>query len=373
MASPQSDPPSVAFYRLQPLLKQAKSGSLGKDAVADLVKDLRQLVTDVERSSIFSANEDVDDILTEDLKYLLLPQMVGDALALDTDMTTRAKSLQQAIVSWQMFLSRAGRYNLISPEDFDAVYGDVYSTGEGAETNGHGGGSSSSSGGGNAAMAAERAVKISRFKRDKELEEKVEYFFGKVAKMKGNKSRDEQQVREEEAWGNGSGIDEELVRECILNLLRKGVLSCIEEIQASKRELPMLEMFAERQGQPLDYFGPDEEQKKKPWQINLRDPSEVKKWFQNAVFQPDIPMPTVTLAEYADCEMAKIADQQMEKEAKVVAEYTAANCRIDGQSADPGYRAEREEEEAKENKQRKWDDWVDFNPRGAGNKNKNTS
>ncbi|CAD7926319.1 unnamed protein product [Amoebophrya sp. A120] len=337
---PSGESLSQRFYRLYPRVKNAKANG-GADKT--LAAELKKLVTEVERSSVFSENEELDELLTEDLKYLLLPQFVGDVLASDMDMETRAKSLSAAIISWQMFLSRAGRFNLIDAEDQDAAYEEESRD-----------------------AARMREAKISRFRRDKSLEEKVDYFFARVAKMGS----------EEDAW-TGGGIDEDMARTCILNMLRRGVLHCIEEITGAKRELPMLEMFSARKNAPPSFQGPDAEQKKRPWQISIRDPSELKKLFQDAVFQPDIPMPTVTLAEYADYEMAKLADQKFEKDQKVVQEFQEKNLsisnRYDDDSATAEYRAEREEEDRKEAKQRAWDDWVDFNPKGSGNKNKNTS
>ncbi|CAD7926678.1 unnamed protein product [Amoebophrya sp. A25] len=347
--SSSSETISERFYRLYPRLKRVSNSGdgscadLSPEGLKQLVTELRTLVTEVERSSVFSDNEDIDDLLTEDLKFLLLPQMVGDALALDHNMETRFKSLSSAIISWQMYLSRAGRFNLVDAEDQDAVF-------EGIESG---------------TAQQQREGKISRYKRDQELEKKIDYFFARVAKMGG----------EEEAW-TGGGVDEEMARSCILDLLRKGVLHCIEEVAAAKRELPMLEMFSMRaaSGAPLQFQGPDEDQKKRPWQISIRDPSELKQLFQNSVFQPDIPMPTVTLAEYADYEMAKLADQKADKDAAVVAEYTAKNQEVGrGGPVDDHYKKERDEEDMKEAKQRSWDDWVDFNPKGIGNKMKNTS
>ena len=49
----------------------------------------------------------------------------------------------------------------------------------------------------------------------------------------------------------------------------------------------------------------------------LRDPTELKQIFKDQVFQPDIPMPTITLAEYADYEMGLIAEKEEEKQQQI--------------------------------------------------------
>lgn len=163
-------------------------------------------------------------------------------------------------------------------------------------------------------------------------------------------------------------IDEDQIRQLFLDMLSRAVIKSIEDIDMARKELPMLEMMAARGGRdrpPMQY---SEEERRKPWQISIRDPTELHKLFKDSVFQPDIPMPTVTLDEYAQYEMDKVQEQKDRENQKVVAEYTEKNTSTSKAVYDQEAYAEREEEERNEKKQRDWDDWVDLNPKGAGNK-----
>ena len=91
---------------------------------AQFALEIRMLITAVERESFFSSNEDIEEIGTKELKFMLLPAIYGDVQAMNSDMETRKKSLEKAIVSWQMYLSRASRYNLIDTEDQEVAFGE---------------------------------------------------------------------------------------------------------------------------------------------------------------------------------------------------------------------------------------------------------
>ena len=74
----QSEPLSTQFYRAYS--KHAKLEDTDADGLAKLEKDLKLMISLVEKSRVFSENEEVDDINTVDLKYLLLPSFLGDVM-----------------------------------------------------------------------------------------------------------------------------------------------------------------------------------------------------------------------------------------------------------------------------------------------------
>merc|ERR1719375_2521745 len=48
---------------------------------------------------------------------------------------------------------------------------------------------------------------------------------------------------------------------------------------------------------------------KKPWILQINDKSELHKLYLQQVFQPDVPLPTMTLAECAEIEMQQVEER----------------------------------------------------------------
>merc|ERR1712094_155365 len=80
---------------------------------------------------------------------------------------------------------------------------------------------------------SKREEKIDRYKRCKELDQKIEYLFGKKKECFGD----------ELSWGTGGAFDEEMERDLVLALLRRAVADAAGNIAMSLEELPLLEMM----------------------------------------------------------------------------------------------------------------------------------
>lgn len=157
-------PLSVQFHKNYALLQDiSENPNFSGDKttqITELVRKWKRLAFLVERGGVFSSNEELEDISTQDLKYLLVPWFCGNTVSQDDDIETRAGSLNAAVVFWQMFLSRASRFNLVDAEDQDVVFADAEEA---------------------AARARDanraRTEKISRFKRESALKAKIDRYF----------------------------------------------------------------------------------------------------------------------------------------------------------------------------------------------------
>ncbi|KAH0483050.1 MAG: uncharacterized protein KVP18_003337 [Porospora cf. gigantea A] len=147
--------------------------------------------------------------------------------------------------------------------------------------------------------------------------------------------------------------DEETVREVYSMLIKKSALDAFDHIRLAHTETQLLA------ARPKDFkpAPPPPVKTRKEIEASMYTITEDHKIVQGPVkptrvqmardvFQPFYTLPTMTLAEVADIEMAMALTPQVpepEKDDDVM-------------------------DEAQEMKDRLWDDWKDMNPRGSGNK-----
>jgi len=276
----------------------------------DLRMECRSLASEVEKLNLFSVNEEVDDIHTNDLKYLLVPALLGRILTECTDMERRYDHLKQSIVAYQVFLSRARRFKF-APEEEDNITD----------------------------AGKLRMRKIERLKFSKTLDAKIVYLLERKKELCG----------EEYNWGTAGALDEEKERELIISLTQRTAIEAIDNIASAESELPLLEM---RRGIQEGLIpAPKKEEPMKPWIVSIKDPTELRRMYMEQVFQPDILMPTISIADAADFELEQ-ALELAEKQNRPKPVLT---------------------EEEEDMKKRNWDDWKDDNPKGWGNKQTNIS
>merc|ERR1719162_2008141 len=134
-----------------------------------------------------------------------------------------------------------------------------------------------------------RDEKIARYKRTKDLDEKVAYLFQKKREVLGDEFQ----------WGHGSNFDEDMERDLILALLSRAVAKAAEDVDSAEQELPLLEMMAERGGPGTGPPAPPPDPAEKPFIVRIQDKSELVKLYKEMVFQCPHAQPTMTLAELA--------------------------------------------------------------------------
>ncbi|PYI15255.1 TOR signaling pathway regulator [Aspergillus japonicus CBS 114.51] len=127
--------------------------------------------------SLFSSNEALEDISTGDLQYLTVEYLLADLLQ-RTYTSDREASLRRALSQYERFLARLEEYEILSASDKKLYerYAANPSTFSLTPTND---------------AAVRREVKITRFREEKELKQKLEY----LSKNKDRLQSDEDDVR----------------------------------------------------------------------------------------------------------------------------------------------------------------------------------
>lgn len=328
---------SAAFYdaykRNRELLHSSDE-SPAQEELDKLLAKLKAIAWRVDQLHLFSPNEELDDINTTDLKFLLVPYLLAETAAATQDMARRLEVLRSAVVYWRMFGQLCERLKLAHAEDMRAL---SLTSEDRVDAN------------------TRREEKIARYRRSKELDKKVAWLFKKRREACGDEFR----------WGT-AGFDEDLERDLILALLSRAAGATVEGLLSAEAEIPMLEMMMARGGPGAGPPVRASEPREKPWCVRIQDKSELQKLYLEQVFQPSIAMPTMSLAEYAEIEMQQAREQQergQEMEARQRADEDERWW-----SGDRYGTREEYEDDAKTYKDRDWDDWKDEHPYGSGNK-----
>lgn len=170
-----------------------------------ILEDGTRLVSSL---GLFSTNESVDEVATNDLKFFLLPVLLGD-LSLKLNSDDRLNTLNVAEVYFQDFLQRCKDYSV---GGLDIPDGDQLVKCE--EPPRHPGPM------GFEEMARQREEKIRKFREAKDLESKL--------------------IELKNAVENPSS-DESIAREYYILLMKKFVFSTIEELKSITQEKPIVE------------------------------------------------------------------------------------------------------------------------------------
>jgi len=324
---------SAAFYdaykRNRELLHSSDE-SPAQEELDKLLAKLKAIAWRVDQLHLFSPNEELDDINTTDLKFLLVPYLLAETAAATQDMARRLEVLRSAVVYWRMFGQLCERLKLAHADDMRAL-----SLGSEDRVDAN----------------TRREEKIARYRRSKELDKKVAWLF----KKRGDEFR----------WGT-AGFDEDLERDLILALLSRAAGATVEGLLSAEAEIPMLEMMMARGGPGAGPPARAAEPREKPWCVRIQDKSELQKLYLEQVFQPDITMPTMSIAEYAEIEMQQAREKQERGQIMEARQHADEDERW--YSGDRYGTREEYEDDAATYKARDWDDWKDEHPYGSGNK-----
>lgn len=305
----------------------------------DLSVRLKAIAYFVSRLRLFSPNEELEDISTGDLKFLLVPFLLAEVTAATRDMEERLQALKQALIFWRAFVHDCERLKIVHRDDLVAIERDPEARLD---------------------AATKRTEKIERHKRSKELDAKAAYLFEQKRKAVGD----------EYQWGAGGNFDEEMERDLVLALLGRAVAACAENISSAYQELPLLEMMMARGG-PSAKPPKREPPAEKPWVVKIQDKHELTRMYHEMVFQCPFAQPTMSLAEAADIEMEQMRSQE---ERKSITERRQRYDDDDRWYGGDRYGSKEDYDDDKAAyKARDWDDWKDEHPRGSGNKMRNVS
>ncbi|XP_070536168.1 immunoglobulin-binding protein 1-like isoform X2 [Ptychodera flava] len=286
----------------------------------------------VNQLSLFSDNEDVEEIPTSSLKYLLLPAFLGDlSLKVTGGAVTRLKQVHKAKIYFQDFLKRCKSYGITAEElPKDTPKADPAMPAGRPNL---------------MAMQSNREAKIKRFKEKKQLEEKLK------------------------ALGHPSEInskDEDVQREFFTVFIKKSASEVVDDYASVQQEIEILGHMEKLKDQDKT-----KDQKDGPPRLIQNNPSRkplkpfilTRDDIQAKVFGAGYPsIPTMTLDEYYEKEV---------REGKILP--PSNQPALSEREAVEQREIQREKEiedddETALKKAREMDDWKDDNKRGSGNR-----
>ncbi|XP_040178600.1 immunoglobulin-binding protein 1 [Rana temporaria] len=287
------------------------------------VKVLEEATRMVTQLDLFSSNEDLEEISSADLRFLLLPALLGALTLKQGDQSRRLQHLEAARTYFLDFLKRCHRYKVsdftLPPQPRETGENEGYNPPD-PQSN-------------LTAIAVHRQAKIERYKQKKSLE-------GKLAVMK-------------EAVKSGRA-EEEQIREFYLLHLRQWVCTALEEVDSIDQEIPLVkarEMI--KKGEELARPPRISRPPMKPF-ILTRDALQAK------VFGAGYPsLPTMTVDDWYESHLSKgvLPDQGVHSKPRDEEEEAAERER----------KVESDDPEALQHA-RNWDKWKDTHPRGYGNR-----
>ncbi|XP_030001693.1 immunoglobulin-binding protein 1 [Sphaeramia orbicularis] len=285
---------------------------------------------------LFSRNEELEEVTTADLKYLLLPALLGALTLKQTSREKRLQIVQTARAYFMDFLSRCKDYN-ISQFELPKATNDNTNHDEAVQS-GLPVKKPISSSSDLVSMAAQRQAKIERYRQKKELEA---------------------QLSDVKKAVEGGQADDEITRDFYLLNMRKWVTVSLEEIESIDQELVILKnMDGLNQGaaSPLT----------QPPRAPMKPFILTKDAVQARVFGAGYPsLPTMTVDDwYEQHRKHGVLPDQGVPQRVVVEEDTDAK---EHEEEEKEKKAENDDEEALM-KARNWDDWKDTHRRGYGNR-----
>ncbi|NXF32156.1 IGBP1 protein, partial [Nyctibius bracteatus] len=309
--------------------------SSGAPAVQDKVRRgldaLRRAAAMVAELDLFSENEELEEIASADLKYLLLPALLGALTLKQVDLSRRLEHLESARAHFWRFLKLCSSYGLGSFH--------LPPAGPPAEED-----AGSPAPGGPAAaqpslvaMATSRQAKIERYKQKKELE-------NRLASMRTFVESDQ--------------ADEDQIREFYMLQIQKWINTSLEEIESIDQEMVIVRSRGTAKQSPAPPHGPSRQVRAplKPF-ILTRDAAQAK------VFGAGYPgLPTMTVDDWYEQRRRQgvVSGQSVPQRAPGVTDEEL-------QKQQQEKKEEEDDEEALQ-KARNWDDWKDTHPRGYGNR-----
>lgn len=292
------------------------------------IRSLESASRRVAQLELFSRNEELEEVCTSELKYLLLPALLGALTLKQTSRERRLEIVQTARAYFLDYLQRCKNYSVSKfhmpkaceeSEEEHPVLSAPPGLGQPNLV----------------AMAAQRQAKIERFRQKKELESQME-----IAKK---------------AVDSGQA-DEDATRHFYLLQLRRWINLSLEEVESIDQELPILRNMGvlQRSTPPTQPIRPP----MKPFILT-------KDTVQAQVFGAGYPsLPTMTVDEwYSQHQKHGVLPDQGIPRRVAVEDRDAAEV----QEEEKERQDERDDEESLR-KARSWDDYKDSHRRGYGNR-----
>ncbi|XP_021393406.2 immunoglobulin-binding protein 1 isoform X2 [Lonchura striata] len=316
--------------RLWDELEASTEPSSGAPAVQDKVRQgleaLQRAEAMVAQLELFSENEELEEIPSADLKFMLLPALLGALTLKQVELSRRREHLEKAREHFLRFLKLCRSYGLGSFQLPPGTSGQEQSRSPSAPRD--------PAQPDLVAMAMSRTAKIERYKQKKELENKLASMSSSV---------------------ESGTADEDQIREFYILQIQKWIGTSLEEIESIDQELVILKSRDAARQAPAGPRDPSRPARAvvKPF-ILTRDAAQAR------VFGAGYPgLPTMTVDDWYE---------QRRRQGIV-----STPQRVPGASDEEMQKQQQEAEEEEDDeealrKARDWDDWKDTHPRGYGNR-----
>lgn len=281
---------------------------------------------------LFSRNEDLEEVSTTDLKYLLLPALRGALTLKITSRDQRLNNVRAARDHFMDFLTRCKDYQVTKfelPKRRDEPGPQ--------EDPRHGQPAAKSGTADLVGMATQRQAKIERYRQKKELEARLS------------------SIRKAVESGQA---DDEVSREFYLLSVKKWISVSLEEIESIEQEEEILKN--------MDGLKRNAPRQNLPPKAPIKPFILTKDAMQAQVFGAGYPsLPTMTVDDWYDQHRKRgaLPDQGIPRR-EAMEEDSDAKER---EEEEKEKRAENDDEESL-TKARNWDDWKDSHRRGYGNR-----
>ncbi|RMZ87197.1 hypothetical protein DV736_g5574, partial [Chaetothyriales sp. CBS 134916] len=316
-----------------------------KETLQGAIDEFQECLKLVEQVSLFSANEEAEDISTKDLQYLTVPYLLAELL-LRSYGGQRMAGLRRASQLLEDFLARLDQYRMLTKNEQELFERFQQQR-------------SSFSISSTAGPEEKRRIKISRFREEKSLKQKLQHL----------RSRSE-----------GQNVDDEVTRSLYLAEIALDVHQSFQSLDMISQELSIL---AQVQGEPVA-VGPVQDERSRErsdgYSERLDGPGTMgglgrqggplldgkgkplqpftilgkRSQMQKGVFRPGHNLPTMTIDEYLDEERRR---------GGIIEGGGNANATLEEPDED-----NMELVDAATMKAREWDEFVEANPKGAGNR-----
>ncbi|XP_006170031.1 immunoglobulin-binding protein 1 isoform X1 [Tupaia chinensis] len=307
---------------------ESTSSRIVQDKVAKGLDCLEKAAEMLSQLNLFSPNEDLEEIASSNLKYLMVPAFQGALIVKQGNPSKRLDHLQQAREHFINFLTQCHFYHV-------AEFELPKSNNNSAENNTA---SSSMAYPSLVAMASQRQAKIERYRQKKEVEHRLSELKSAV---------------------ESGQADDEHVREYYLLHLRRWIGISLEEIESIDQEIKILrEKDSVREASTSHSSLNQEKPPMKPFILT-------RNIAQSKVYGAGYPsLATMTVNDWYDQhrKYGALPDQGIVKATPAELRKSAAEEQKDQE--------EKEEEDDKTaiHRAREWDDWKDTHPRGYGNR-----
>ncbi|KZT71255.1 hypothetical protein DAEQUDRAFT_749958 [Daedalea quercina L-15889] len=376
---------SALFHRALRAAIKANNMPTMQDETQSSITDMRTLQLRVMTLSLFSDNENLEDIATKDLVYLLVPYALAEVegRVRTVDPKERLECAERSQRLYRAFLSSLETYDIV-PEADRALHSLLASS---------------------SVLNAQkrRELKIKQYQQEKEIKTRLQ----EVRKRRNHgapvsePSSDfelivsllpDPSIKTTAPDDDDEGDTEDILREAALLLLRLTYSQAQAQLQSLEQEIQLLRSAPPRLPEtpedprrvrdretndmwrldaPLPHSGPDGkgpllDSSGKPLRpFTILPSSANREQLRQQVFRPDHRLPTMTVQEYLEVERQRgniISGGGPASEARLT---TKEQLALD--SEQDGALSGEEKAEEKRQEDEKWAQYTDTHPKGAGN------